>query len=181
MKIACLGWGSLIWKPGALPTDGLWRQDGPHLPIEFSRVGDGGELATAICINAPLSQVFWTLLEVASVAEACEALRGREQIPSERDDGIGSLISSASGSGPLAEWAESRGLSAVIWTALPPRFANTENRIPSVQDVIGYLTGLTGETWDHARNYIEQMPVQISTPYRQAIAEALGWVSPSYN
>ncbi|MDU1189996.1 MAG: hypothetical protein E6990_18890 [Enterobacter sp.] len=52
MKIACLGWGSLIWKSGALPVAGEWQTDGPSLPVEFCRVSDGGELATAICMNA---------------------------------------------------------------------------------------------------------------------------------
>jgi hypothetical protein len=51
------------------------------------------------------------------------------------------------------------------------------NRIPSVQDAIGYLTSLTGKTRDHAKSYIERMPVQISTPHRHAIAEALAWGS----
>ena len=30
MKIACLGWGSLIWKSGALPVAGEWQTDARH-------------------------------------------------------------------------------------------------------------------------------------------------------
>jgi hypothetical protein len=45
MNIACLGWGSLIWKPCALPIASDWFNDVPELPIEFARLGDSGELA----------------------------------------------------------------------------------------------------------------------------------------
>lgn len=103
MNIACLGWGSLLWKPGALPVSGDWHADGPSLPIEFSRIGDSGELATAVCINAPLVPVFWTKLAVDTLEQACDALRQREQIPEERTDGIGALITQGSATGPLAE------------------------------------------------------------------------------
>lgn len=64
MVVACLGWGSLIWKPGSLSLASDWFTDGPELPIEFSWVSDGGELATAICLNAPPCQVLWALLDV---------------------------------------------------------------------------------------------------------------------
>lgn len=36
--IAILSWGSLIWKPEALPYQGAWNPGGPVLPLEFTRV-----------------------------------------------------------------------------------------------------------------------------------------------
>lgn len=175
MNIACLGWGSLIWKPDSLPTQGAWHEDGPQLPIELSRVGDGGELATAISMNAPASPVLWVWLNVATVADACEALREREQIPAERSGGIGSLLVGDDDPGPLARWGRAKGIHAVVWTALPPRFDGIEGRIPSGNDAVAYLANLTGEERDHARSYIEQIPEQIDTPYRRVIAQRLGW------
>jgi len=62
VRIGCLGWGSLIWIPGELRLAGDWRADGPALPIEFSRVADGGELATAICLGAATVDVLWAPL-----------------------------------------------------------------------------------------------------------------------
>ncbi|TDV62621.1 hypothetical protein [Pseudomonas sp. LP_7_YM] len=174
MKIACLGWGSLIWKPGVLPVASHWFNDGPELPIEFSRVGDGGELATAICLNAPACQVLWAMLATESLDEAVRALRVREQIPAERSDGVGIFTINSSTVGLLGKWAADRQLDAVIWTALPPRFDDNEGLIPSLDDVLAYLISLDGDTLEHAKSYMEQVPEQIDTPYRREIKK-LGW------
>ncbi|MDF2643538.1 MAG: hypothetical protein K0R45_2812 [Pseudomonas sp.] len=181
MNIACLGWGSLIWKPDTLPLAGEWYADGPEMPIEFSRVGDGGELATAICVNAPTVQVYWALMAVDSVEQACAALHEREQIPMDREDGVGRLVVARlpqTSEGIMTRWARERGVDAVIWTALPPRYMNVEGRIPTDQDALSYLAGLTGDKLEHARSYIQQVPRQIDTPYRRAIERHLDWGKP---
>ena len=175
MNIACLGWGSLIWKPGQLSIKDGWHADGPSLPIEFSRVGDKGELATAVCLNAPIVQVFWARLAADTLEQACIMLRQREQIPAERTDGVGALITQGSVGGPLTTWAQERQLDAVIWTALPPRIAQSEGLIPTVDDAIAYLRELKGETRAHAHHYLMQVPEQLDTPYRRAIKQQLGW------
>jgi len=174
MNIACLGWGSLIWKPDALPLASAWYIDGPELPIEFSRVGDGGELATAVCLNAPPCQVLWALLDVQTLDQAVQALKTREQIPSDRQDGVGVFTINSSTVGVLGKWAADRQLDAVIWTALPPRFEDVEGLIPSLDDVLTYLISLDGDTLEHAKSYMENVPQQIDTPYRREIRK-LGW------
>ncbi len=175
MKIACLGWGSLIWKPGELPLASQWHPDGPVMPVEFSRVGDGGELATAVCMNAPLVEVYWALLDADSIQQATVSLREREQIPVSREDGVGSYILSSKPTGMLAGWAAEKKLDAVIWTALPPRFNGVEGRIPCVEDVLAYLSSLEGEKRKHAQEYMKNAPAEFDTPYRKAIRERLGW------
>lgn len=175
MKIACLGWGSLIWKPQQLPVVGEWQTDGPLLPIEFARVSDGGELATVICVNAAPVQVLWAWLDIEDVTVACDALRQREGIDEARVDGIGLLIIDEMPEGELAEWAQEHGIEAVVWTALPAKSAEMEGRAPTVTEAIAYLDSLTGEMRDHAREYIKNVPAQIDTVYRRAIVEALGW------
>lgn len=172
----------MIWKPGVLPLAGEWYGDGPELPIEFSRVGDGGELATAICINAPAVPACWALMAVDTLDEACAALREREQIPAERQDGVGTLLVTREQGRPvglLGQWALERQVDAVIWTALPPRYMGIEGRIPSDRDAVAYLAGLTGEKLEHARSYIAQVPQQIDTPYRRVIERQLGWGVPT--
>jgi hypothetical protein len=175
VRIACLGWGSLIWKPGDLPVIGQWHNDGPRLPIEFSRVGDSQELATALCADAESIAVLWAWLDCNELAQACAALKAREGIPAERHDGIGSLIVTPSGPGPLRAWAAERGIEALVWTALPPRVHGIEGRLLSVEDAIVYLAGLRGEALEHARGYLARVPRQIDTPIRRAVRERLGW------
>ena len=175
MKIACLGWGSLIWKPQHLPVAGEWHTDGPMLPIEFARVSDGGELATVICVNAAPIQVLWAWLDIEDVTVACDALRKREGIDDDRVDGVGLLIIDETPEGELAEWAQEHGIEAVGWTALPPKSAEMEGRAPTVTEAIAYLDSLTGETREHAQDYIKSVPEQIDTVYRRAIVETLGW------
>ncbi len=175
MKIACLGWGSLIWKPGRLPVAWGWKEDGPQVPIEFCRVSDGGELATVISLNATPVPVFWAWLDVDRLDVACDALREREGIPAERCDGIGSLLIHNAPGGMLNDWARERDIDALIWTGLPPRSDNIEGRVPSVTEAILYLDSLAGETREHARDYFQRVPAQIDTPYRRAIKHGLGW------
>ncbi|WP_313571050.1 hypothetical protein [Pantoea piersonii] len=175
MNIACLGWGSLIWKPGNLPVEGEWHQDGPLFPIEFSRTSDGGELATAICMNAPPVAVLWARMTTQDLRQAVTQLREREGIPDERVDGIGIVSVTADSPGTLAEWARKRDLDAVIWTGLPPKLGSKEGLIPTLPQAIDYLQQLEGEEAEHARAYIMQVPAQIDTPYRRAITARFGW------
>lgn len=175
MRIACLGWGSLIWKSGDLPVVGQWLEDGPSLPVEFSRVGEAGELATALCADAASIPVFWAWLGCHDLAEACSALKKREGIPSDRHDGVGSLLVTDAGPGPLRAWAAARGIQALVWTALPPRIHGIEGRLLSVQDALAYLGGLRGEALEHARDYLTRVPAQIDTPIRRAVRDQLGW------
>jgi len=173
MKIACLGWGSLIWKTGALPVASQWHHDGPAVPVEFVRISDGGELATAICLNASPVPALWAWLNTASLEHACRALRIREAIPDSRADGVGMMTVTDTSVGPLAEWARAKGIEGVIWTGLPACMAGIEGRIPTLEEARHYLQQLTGETREHAYAYIEQVPAQIDTPYRRAFADLL--------
>lgn len=175
MVIACLGWGSLIWKPDGLPLASEWFADGPQVPIDFVRVSDTGELTTAISANAPPCKVLWSVLDVTDLDQARELLRIREGVPEGREDGIGSFTVGTSPMGMLAEWAIPRQLGAVIWTALPGRFKNIEGLVPNVDDAVSYLAGLSGAAHEQARDYIEQVPAQIDTPYRREIIARLGW------
>jgi hypothetical protein len=48
MRIAIIGWGSLIWDPRELPRTGSWHKGGPRLPIAFSRVSIDQRLTLVI-------------------------------------------------------------------------------------------------------------------------------------
>ena len=178
MRIACLAWGSLLWKPGPLVLASEWQADGPSLPIEFARESDGGEMATALSPGAADVQVFWARMRTKSLAEAREQLRQREQIPVDRVDGVGH-VAHGGAPGPfdarIAAWAAQRALDAVVWTALPPRSRGVEGRMPHPDEVCAYLDALPLDVRAHAEDYVRRTPPSLRTRYRTTIEERLGW------
>lgn len=46
--IVCLGWGSLIWNPGVLKTQGYWHDSGPKISVEYLRQSKDGRLTLVI-------------------------------------------------------------------------------------------------------------------------------------
>ncbi|MGI4777874.1 MAG: hypothetical protein ACRYGA_07090 [Janthinobacterium lividum] len=181
MRIACLAWGSLLWKTGPLRLASNWKDDGPCLPIEFARVGDKGELSTVILEGRASQRTWWALVDAVDVTVAREMLRRREQIAADKPEWLGSLpsIATAPGSHPcvsaIDEWRTDNGLDAVVWTALPPRHAGEEGRTPTTDEAVDYLDGLTGDTRDHAEDYVRRIPPSLTTACRTAIERRLGW------
>jgi len=89
MKIACLGWGSLIWNPGSLLIRREWFNDGPLLPIEYSRISNDGRLTLVITENVKPIRTLWALMATEDLAEAKKSLKEREGCKYESD--IGSI------------------------------------------------------------------------------------------
>ncbi|RVA06538.1 hypothetical protein EN938_05865 [Mesorhizobium sp. M7A.F.Ca.US.001.02.1.1] len=175
MAIACLGWGSLIWCQKALPVIGGWQTDGPLMPIEFTRQSNDKRITLVITPDAPPLRTLWVALSVKTLAEAKAVLAAREGIS---DANIKHSLGawSAGGGSPhgIGDWAAGKGLAHVVWTALKPKMG-TEYRTPSIAEVLAHLTGLSGHDRDRAEEYVRMTPRQITTPYRAAIEQALGW------
>lgn len=178
LRIACLGWGSLIWDPRGLPIRREWFKDGPFAPVEFTRQSSDGRVTLVIDPRATPTRLLWAHMLPVELLAAKEALGDREGIP--RADRLSLIGSWQSGERApvhipdLPGWAEAQGLDAAVWTALGPQFRR-EDRSPSVDEVIEYLRGLCGPIREHAKQYIERAPRQIDTDYRRQIEAALGW------
>ena len=178
MKIACLGWGSLLWKPGVLSVVGEWHDDGPRLPIEFARESDGGELATVICEGVEEQTAWWAMLSTRDVGEARELLRQREEVDADHPEWIGDTTAGSAACpyrAPIVKWAQAKRIDAVVWTALPPKCGGVEGRAPNAQTAVSYLDRLTGGTRDHAEAYVRRVPAAIATRNRALIESCLGW------
>lgn len=171
MKIACLGWGSLIWRNDGLLCDGRWRKDGPLLPVEFSRMSKGGEVTLVILNSVPAVPVLWSIMDVPTLPAAAENLRIREGRT--RSEWIGSWSretrSAATHPETIAAWAEQHDISGVVWTALPPKWGEDVGRVPTLPQIPGYLSALDDARRGLARRYILEAPRQITTPFRPAL------------
>ena len=178
MKIACIAWGSLLWKAGFLPLVSQWHPDGPLLPLEFARVSDvNNELALVLCEGAPLMPTRWAYLDVADIRTARELLRQREKITPERPAWIGSVpsLGLTPPQARITRWLQEKALDACVWTALPPKSAGQNGRKLTADEAVAYLDGLSGEVRAHAKDYIQRIPADITTPYRELIEVRLGW------
>jgi hypothetical protein len=178
MRIACLGWGSLVWDPCTLPIRREWFKDGPFAPVEFARLSRDGRITLVIDQKAAPVRILWAQMVSTDLQKAKEALRDRECITAKD---WSSLIGSwQRGDAPpssmpvLPAWADAHGVDAVIWTALSPKFGG-KGESPSAEEVIEHLRGLLGTQREEAKRYIENTPRQIDTDYRRRIEAALGW------
>ena len=177
--IVCLGWGSLIWDHRNLPAGGQWRNDGPGLPVEFARQSQDGRMTLVIADKSEPIPVLWTRLELNRLDDARHALAHREGISfANLDLSVGywseTLRSTHTQAGLIGKWAGNIGASAVVWTALKPRFGG-KSVTPSCGQVLSYLSELSGNARHRAEEYVRRAPAQISTRYRDAIERELGW------
>jgi len=181
MKIACLGWGSLIWDPRSLPIRREWFKDGPFAPVEFTRKSSDGRITLVIEPSASPVRLLWAHMLPTSLQAAKEALRDRECITAKDwSSKIGSWQQGEPAPANMPElpnWAEAHGLDAAVWTALVTKFDDVQG-VPSAEQILEYLRGLTGTARENAKRYIERTPRQIDTEYRRRIEAALGWLYP---
>jgi hypothetical protein len=178
MKIACIGWGSLIWDPRALPIQREWFKDGPFAPVEYTRQSSDGRITLVLNNNSNRVRTLWAIMLTTDLKAAKEALRDRENISGNNWElKIGSWnIGEPTPSllPDLPNWVNSHSLDAAIWTSLGPRF-NNEDIAPTSDQVIRYLQSLLGAKRENAEKYIRFTPRQIDTEYRRKIEASIGW------
>ena len=81
MKIAILGWGSLLWQPKNLQFDKEtgWSANGPFLPIEFARISKDGRLTLVITPKETKEvKTYFAISSYETVEEAVLNLAVRE-------------------------------------------------------------------------------------------------------
>jgi len=179
MKIACIGWGSLIWRPENLLIRREWFKDGPFLKVEFARQSDNGRITLVITRDANPLRTLWALMATDELNQAIESLRIREGIGKEKIEGRISSVTKEEETTDeiklsIKNWLINKELDAAIWTNLSPRINNQE-RVPSEDDVIAYLRSLDINKMAAAEEYIRRTPKQIDTDYRRRIEKEFGW------
>ncbi len=181
MKIAYIGWGSLIWNLGNLKLRGTWQSDGPYLPVEFARISQDGRLTLVICRDVSPVQTFWASAEEENLNAAIKGLKVREGTIANRI-GYLSLRNGKSRCRVIEDlvfvfesWLKDKGLDAAVWTDLPANFAERMGVAFTTENVISYLKSLEGDALAAARAYVVNAPASIDTPIRRAVEEELGW------
>jgi hypothetical protein len=166
MKIAVLGWGSLIWDSRELELPKTsWHEDGPLLPIEFARKSGHGRLTLVIYPSANTIPVLWARMHQTEISTAKETLRKREGI---NHQNIGYYyeyrihtrfpeITEA-----IQEWIKKHRFDALVWTDLKSNFD-----VYNEEKVFDYLS--TEANKEACREYIEKAPEQIETDMRRKI------------
>ncbi len=175
MKIACIGWGSLIWRPDTLLIHREWFSDGPFLPIEFGRQSKDGRLTLVITNDAKPLRTLWALMATSDLAKAKKSLELREStIPAN----ISSITATEDTSDEIKisikKWLLSLDIDAAIWTNLPPKFKE-EKRVPTIQEAITYFREMDINSRKIAEEYVRKTPRQIDTEYRREFEKHLGW------
>lgn len=181
MRIAFLGWGSLIWDPRELKVSGSWQKDGPVLPIEFARVSKDGRLTLVLYSDAPDAQVLWASTSCVDLLQAIKSLAEREGT-SENNIGFISIPDKGGRCktvpqvlSKIESWAKSKGIDAVVWTDLHANFEKRTKMSFNEDNVIKYLESLESRAWCKAEEYVRRAPEQIRTPIRRKLEERLEW------
>lgn len=179
-RIACLGWGSLVWDPRSLPLESGWFRDGPLLPIEFARESSDGRITLVIAEVPNDVQALWAVLASADLEAAIRALAHREDMQGTLIQRIGFWTAEAGSAHEettvIGRWATGVGLDGVVWTALKPGFRGDRGLVPSEAEVLRYLRELPDGRRKAAELYVRNAPLQIVTPYRKRIEEEFGWL-----
>lgn len=182
MRIAILGWGSLVWDKRDLSIKGRSKTRGPKLPLEFSRKSSDGRLTLIIDENhgTPPTLTRYAISKFKDVGDAVCDLRHREGTPLSNIGIMGGgvkeqrLPASKIAQEAIGAWLKkNKGtIDVVIWTNLGPN----DNFAFSGRSAEQYLKSLKGVCRDKAREYLVRAPKEVKTPLR---AQMIRWLKES--
>lgn len=180
-EIVLLAWGALVWDAEGLDLrDGVWREDGPLLPVELSHINGERILVHALHRGAEPVPVFWTYMGTELMGEAVWSLSQREGA---KPENVGFLDLETNEHwcrtvdeclDTIRDWALARNregekIGVVIWSDLRPNFERKSRRELTPENVLAYLSKLRPETREKARDYLRKIPAQLRTPLWAAI------------
>jgi hypothetical protein len=180
MKIGILGWGSLLWdkRDDFDGHHGAWRQGGPKLTLEFSRVSRKTRRGALTLVIDPtfgsISAVAFTASKRTVLSEAIRDLKERERtieanIGYWRADTGESRCRDDETLQTIRSWAKAKKLSAVVWTDLRSNFEEETGGAFSIQAALAHFKGLPAEGRSMMAEYVLRAPQFVETPLRAAL------------
>ncbi len=178
MKIAILGWGSLIYDHGEMLLEGKWECNGPVLKIEFSRISSDGRLT--LVIDPGHGSDITTQYATSGRSEIEDAVCDLMIREGTNRDKIGMWIRQSSGNvacnhPSIRDWLDDSDFDGVIWTNLKSNFEKKQNADFSNDSALRYLEALSPICKANARNYINKAPEQTQTRLREFL-KTRGWL-----
>lgn len=186
-KIALLGWGSLIWdqRPEFDGWREAWQEDGPVLPLEFSRVsGQSRKRALTLVIDTKHGEactVQFAFSKRHNPDDAIADLRCREGTVINRMGfwlADGSRTCKPDVPPGIAAWAQHKEIDVVIWTGLPSNFEKETTEAFSIDAAIRHLQSLSADAKAMAVEYVWRVPNLVNTPLRRAL-QVEPWFAPA--
>lgn len=173
MRIAVLGWGSLIPEIGELRiVDDAWNVGGPELPIELSRLSQRRGYLTYVIDEAHKRRVptRYAISVYDTLEDAIANLANRAGCPSRS---IGYVRVTATGRyrsrtpmwQDIREWLRHEGLDAAIWTDLGPRFKGEF----TLERGLAFWQALPADKLEGAKQYARQAPEEVDTDFRRLL------------
>lgn len=183
-NIAILGWGSLLWDKHEDfdSLHGEWRNEGPILKLEFSRVSTSRNGALTLVIDpdngAPVT-VAYCLSSRTTIANVIADLQRREGSPTSEHIGYIDYASGREHFGSqvtgenIRAWVAEHNFSGVVWTDFSSNFVERLGVSFSTDAAITYLNNLDSIAKVSALEYIAKAPDFIKTPLRTTLGAQL--------
>ena len=187
MKIAIIGYGSLIWDLDDLAPKvaGDWQMGtGPAMSVEFSRVSPKRKHALALVIEDGIDDFSATSFidsKRSRLDEAKDDLAARERTHlghigwATRSGDANSCNDGVAAS--AVAWLDETGHDAAVWTDLNGNFHDHTGEPFSHHRALAYLQNLAHDSLLEAWRYITYAPAQTNTPFRRFLAQQPWWTA----
>lgn len=183
MRIAILGWGSLLWDENRNKRFDLvhepWLEDGPSLKLEFSRISKSRHRILTLVIDPEHGStviVKWCVSKRSNPEDAICDLRCREGTTL---DNLGWVFAEQNRDqcrdpeslNKIREWSATKQVDIAIWTDLSSNFLDVRAKPFSTEEAVNYIKGLSPEAKSKAAEYVWRAPECVDTPLRRALQQ----------
>ena len=180
MKIAVIGWGSLIWdqRPEFDRHLMAWAAGGPYLPIEFCRKSESRCNALTLVIDWRIGtsvETFYALSKRTDPRDAVCDLRSREGTTVDNVGFVNRENGDEHGRDPksltaIKAWAIEKGIDCAMWTDLEGSFGQ-QGPDQFIAAAMAHLRSLDLRGVREAVRYIIKAPPQTETCLRRVLMD----------